>query len=102
MTRDVQSTSLANFYGQLALVVYEYAVTMDREINLVWRRKLTAPSLILLLSRWFMLLGPITGNIPLTSLARCRSFLLATVFSAANVRPTYQTQVQLHPVLSYI
>ncbi|GJE96349.1 hypothetical protein PsYK624_125430 [Phanerochaete sordida] len=69
--------------AMLTLVVYEYAVTLDREVDVVWRRRPTAPSAMLLVSRWLMLLGPIAGNIPITSVARFEGIWRLTVITYA-------------------
>ncbi|EKM56357.1 uncharacterized protein PHACADRAFT_140967, partial [Phanerochaete carnosa HHB-10118-sp] len=46
-------------YSMLCLVVYEFVITLDQEIAVVWRRKFTLTSLLLLSTRWLMLLNPI-------------------------------------------
>ncbi|EKM56292.1 uncharacterized protein PHACADRAFT_207573 [Phanerochaete carnosa HHB-10118-sp] len=46
-------------YSVLCLVIYEYGVTLDQEISAVWRRKFTVTSVLLLTTRWLMILGPI-------------------------------------------
>ncbi|GJE98350.1 hypothetical protein PsYK624_145780 [Phanerochaete sordida] len=48
----------------LALVAYEYVVTFDQEVACVWQRKFSAASLLLLSTRWVMLLYQIAAIIP--------------------------------------
>ncbi|GJE98325.1 hypothetical protein PsYK624_145530 [Phanerochaete sordida] len=43
-------------YALLALVIYELAVTFDQEVALVWSRRFTATSFLLLSTRWTTLL----------------------------------------------
>ena len=45
----------------VALVVYEYAITLAQEIDTVWRRSLTATSLVVLTTRWVMVASPLTS-----------------------------------------
>ena len=45
----------------LALVVYEYLITFDREIAVVWNRRWTATSALLVFVRWTMVLGQLAG-----------------------------------------
>ena len=43
-----------------AVVIYEYLITIDREVETVWWRTWTASSLLLLSTRWVMVLSSIT------------------------------------------
>lgn len=38
-----------------ALVVYEYFITIDQEVNIVWKRSMNISSLLLLGVRWVMI-----------------------------------------------
>lgn len=38
-----------------ALVVYEYIITIDQELTLVWRRKWTLVTLLLMANRYLMI-----------------------------------------------
>lgn len=41
----------------LALTFYEYAITFSQEIATVWRRRLTATSILLITTRWTLVLN---------------------------------------------
>lgn len=47
-------------------------MTLDQEIAVVWKRKLTVTSVLLLAARWLMLFRPITSIMPSTH-AWCES-----------------------------
>ncbi|GJE99206.1 hypothetical protein PsYK624_154550 [Phanerochaete sordida] len=51
----------------LCLIAYEYTITFGREVQCIWARKLTATSLLLLLTRWTMVLSQIWVWIPFLS-----------------------------------
>ncbi|GJE98328.1 hypothetical protein PsYK624_145560 [Phanerochaete sordida] len=88
-------------YSLLCLVVYEFIVTLDEELTVVWRRRPTATSMLLLIMRWIMLLGPIVQTVPARP-TWCRSqyawniavFLVTTaviaLFSALRVYALWQ------------
>ena len=40
-----------------ALVVYDYVLTLDQEVDTVWRRRFSVVSLLLVLTRWTLLLN---------------------------------------------
>lgn len=40
-----------------ALLLYEFAITFQYEVEIVWRSRVTAVSLILLLVRWVSMVG---------------------------------------------
>lgn len=40
---------------QLALIFYEYAITIDNEVRLIWRRRITGASVIFFLNRYIMI-----------------------------------------------
>lgn len=45
-----------------ALTAYEYLITLDQEVNLFWRRRITGATLLFLATRYLALLaGPILG-----------------------------------------
>ena len=43
-----------------ALICYEYLITLDDEIRTVWRRKFSAVSLLIVSTRWSLLLYAVT------------------------------------------
>ncbi|KAL4247828.1 hypothetical protein ABKN59_007546 [Abortiporus biennis] len=45
----------AGYAASFALVIYEYALTVDQEIELIWKRKLNLASAIFLLNRYSLL-----------------------------------------------
>ena len=47
------------FSADVALVLYEYMVTFDREITAVWKRPWNATSILLLSVRWAMVLNQV-------------------------------------------
>lgn len=51
----------------LALVVYEYIITLDQEAASVWKRNWTASSVLLLSIRWVMILNQVTSYVPASS-----------------------------------
>ena len=48
------------------LLLYEYVITFDQEIAVVWKRKFNLASLLLLAARWTMMWGPLAGHTPST------------------------------------
>ncbi|KAJ8487771.1 hypothetical protein ONZ51_g3950 [Trametes cubensis] len=54
---DFQTTYTYNltFMGAVAWLGWEYLITLDREVRLVWRRKINSASVIFLLNRYIML-----------------------------------------------
>ena len=46
------------------LVVYEYIITFNQEVAQVWKRRPTATALLLLSTRWIMVLGPLIDILP--------------------------------------
>ena len=42
----------------IAWVAYEYGLTMQQEVDMIWRRNYSATNLLLLATRYTMLLGP--------------------------------------------
>ncbi|GJE99246.1 hypothetical protein PsYK624_154960 [Phanerochaete sordida] len=70
MSEELQSElRMASFSGRLdfallVFVVYEYIITLDREISAVWCRKRTITSILLLCVRWLMLVVPLMGALP--------------------------------------
>ncbi|GJE89146.1 hypothetical protein PsYK624_052400 [Phanerochaete sordida] len=55
----VQSIRTNNYVamGALALIVYDYVITLDQEVNNVWRRKFTAASLLFYVNRYLSILA---------------------------------------------
>ncbi|GJE84685.1 hypothetical protein PsYK624_007610 [Phanerochaete sordida] len=47
-----------------ALVAYEFLITIQLEIDTVWRRPWTATSLLLLSTRWVMVLSAVLNLVP--------------------------------------
>ena len=50
---------------EVALTLYEYAITFDQEVQAVWRRTCTVSSLLLLSIRWVMVLSAIMSLVSL-------------------------------------
>ena len=51
-------------HGYTALVAYEYLITFHEEVATVWKRKLTATSLLLLSTRYVLILTQILTFVP--------------------------------------
>lgn len=49
------------YFAVSAMIVYEYIITFDREIQSVWQRKWTASSLLLVSTRWGMVANAIVA-----------------------------------------
>ena len=47
-----------------ALCFYEYFITLDREIAIFWKRRITVTSLLFISTRWTMLLVSIFCVVP--------------------------------------
>ena len=68
----------------IALVVYEYVITLDQEISTIWKREWTMSSALLLSIRWAMLLNQIVAYVPASENVCSLQFLLlhdANMFS---------------------
>lgn len=50
----------------LAVLVYEYIITFDDEVSTIWRRRWTAPSILLLTTRWNMMIQAVINFAPST------------------------------------
>lgn len=77
VVQSCSSSGLKIFFS--GLVVYEFVITLDQEIAAVWRRKFTATSMLLLSTRWLMLLYPILAILPIPmdqTAAWCESTVL--------------------------
>ncbi|EKM56328.1 uncharacterized protein PHACADRAFT_207600 [Phanerochaete carnosa HHB-10118-sp] len=74
LQQELLSVLTGNYltYSVLCLVVYEYSITLHQEVAVVWRRKPTVTSVLLLTTRWLMLLNPILNATPSTG-AWCES-----------------------------
>ncbi|EKM56285.1 uncharacterized protein PHACADRAFT_207564 [Phanerochaete carnosa HHB-10118-sp] len=82
LAQDYVSCSL------IALVTYEYVVTLDQEIAVVWKRKFTATSMMLLSTRWLMLWGVILMYMPAKQTSSITT--LTSLFSALRVYALWQ------------
>ncbi|GJE96338.1 hypothetical protein PsYK624_125320 [Phanerochaete sordida] len=67
---DILITTTDVAFAQLAVAAYEYIITFDQEVSIVWNRKLNAVSLLLVITRWLMVVEPILAFIPLPTQAR--------------------------------
>ncbi|PSR75618.1 hypothetical protein PHLCEN_2v9019 [Hermanssonia centrifuga] len=54
-------------YGVSALVVYDYIITIDQEITLVWRRKWSLATWIFIANRYLMFANMIWSITPYTA-----------------------------------
>lgn len=46
------------------ILVYDYVLTFAQEVTTVWRRKMTATSLLLVTTRWVMVLQAVVQFVP--------------------------------------
>lgn len=46
-------------FAAAALSIYEYSITFSQEVQTVWKRRATALSLALLVTRWILLAGAV-------------------------------------------
>ncbi|GJF00639.1 hypothetical protein PsYK624_169330 [Phanerochaete sordida] len=84
-------------FALLSLVAYEFLVTVDQEMFCVWKKKLTATSLLLLATRWLMVLGPLVGSVlwpldwcrPVVTLTAVLYFMTLTVIAAVYALRIY-------------
>ena len=53
-----------------AIITYEYLITFQQEIAVVWRRRLTATSLLLLSTRYTLMLTQLMDYIPPSDIVR--------------------------------
>ncbi|GJE96339.1 hypothetical protein PsYK624_125330 [Phanerochaete sordida] len=63
LVQILRTVQLEGYIGWslVCLLIYEIVITIDREISTVWRRKFSATSLLLLSTRWLMLVNPVFG-----------------------------------------
>ncbi|RDX43900.1 hypothetical protein OH76DRAFT_1421720 [Lentinus brumalis] len=82
---DFSSAYTSNYagYASVAVVLYEDAITIGREVELFWGKRLTAASVLYFLNRYItmiFLLSDMFGSIyPPESLYRCTQWVHATV-----------------------
>ena len=51
---------------QSALSIWEYLITLASEVDLFWRKPVTAPSMLFIVTRWIMLANAFGQFIPIT------------------------------------
>ena len=49
-----------------ALAIWEYLITLESEVDLFWRKPLTAPSMLFVAARWIMLTTALVEFAPTT------------------------------------
>jgi hypothetical protein len=47
-----------------ALSIWEYLITLESEVDLFWRKPLTAPSILFIATRWIMLASALLQIVP--------------------------------------
>lgn len=80
-----------------ALVVYEYAITLRQEIETVWRRRFSLLSLLLITSRWSLLLYVALGAAPAYPKVSAIYFSVQSGDANVTIRLTRGT-VSIEPV----
>jgi hypothetical protein len=91
-------------YNPAVLVLYEYVITFEQEVSTIWKRRFTATSILLLSTRWVLVLSQIVPFIPSTPkvcgveaghdqiylisfhLTRCMSFLYSELAQVKNTK----------------
>ncbi|GJF00642.1 hypothetical protein PsYK624_169360 [Phanerochaete sordida] len=69
----LQFTNTHVTVATMCVGVYEYLITLDDEVQLVWNKRVNAPTMLLIASRIVMVLGPLMNCLPLLSIGRwCR------------------------------
>ncbi|THG98104.1 hypothetical protein EW026_g4045 [Hermanssonia centrifuga] len=72
------------FHSILALVVYEYLITINQEISLVWRRKWSLSVWVFIANRYLLLLNTLSEAMPIGSFhSGCRAAVVITIASYA-------------------
>ena len=51
---------------QSAMAIWEYFVTLESEVDLFWRKPVTAPSMLFIAIRWIMLVNALLQFAPVT------------------------------------
>ncbi len=51
----------------LALVAFDYVITMDQEVNMVWRKKWTAATWLFITNRYLLVLVMVLANVHATA-----------------------------------
>lgn len=59
----MSETALYILLAWLALVIYEFIITFEHEVAIVWRRKLSMTSILLAVIRWSMVVNAVLQNI---------------------------------------
>ncbi|EKM56463.1 uncharacterized protein PHACADRAFT_207695 [Phanerochaete carnosa HHB-10118-sp] len=68
--KQIQAQSYADV-AMTAIVVFEYLVTFDQELTCVWQRKFSATSVLLLTTRWVMIINQAIVWMPSTPKTKC-------------------------------
>ncbi|GJE85345.1 hypothetical protein PsYK624_014240 [Phanerochaete sordida] len=72
-----------------ALVLYEHSITLAQEVETIWRRKLTVPSVLLLATRLSLLLFAVTCVMSLSGYQCVISGNIGEIIIAAGYLPVY-------------
>ena len=51
---------------QLVMAIWEYLITLASEVDLLWRKPVTAPSILFVAIRWIMLVNALVQFAPVT------------------------------------
>ncbi|KAI1783671.1 hypothetical protein LXA43DRAFT_1045563 [Ganoderma leucocontextum] len=92
-------------YATLALIVYEYLITVGAEVELFWRRKITGASVLFLTNRYLVLfynLSLLRALWPFTLSVRSFIFFSNAVNADSGGRGTYPVQRCFPPVEALI
>ncbi|KIP05716.1 hypothetical protein PHLGIDRAFT_486379 [Phlebiopsis gigantea 11061_1 CR5-6] len=63
----VLSANISNYLSTAAnlVLLYEYVITFDNEISIIWKKQWTFPAILLLLVRWNMILQGVSEFSPI-------------------------------------
>ncbi|EKM56299.1 uncharacterized protein PHACADRAFT_207577 [Phanerochaete carnosa HHB-10118-sp] len=89
LQQELQEELTGNYVTSsvLCLVIYEYLITLNQEVAVGWRRKFSLASVLLITTRWIMVLGPILAATPSTQ-TWCTAQV--SLFSALRVYALWQ------------
>lgn len=68
--REIRAQSYADV-AMTAIVAFEYLITFDQEVECVWKRKFSATSVLLLTTRWVMIVNQSIVWMPATPVTNC-------------------------------
>ncbi|EKM56267.1 uncharacterized protein PHACADRAFT_193887 [Phanerochaete carnosa HHB-10118-sp] len=113
LTQELRDYLTVNYVecSLVCLAIYEFVITFNQEIKVVWKRKFTATSLLLLGLRWVMLPYPILAVLPAKQAATWRNdlslflailALTSRLFSALRVYALWHESRMKHLFFAFV